>query len=559
MLGERYELKRRLGAGGMARVFLAEDTMLGRTVAIKQLHEELGDDEEVRKRFLREARIFARLKHAHIVDIYDILRDDDDDGVAMVMEFIDGADLSTLMRGGLKLVPELAALVMRPVAEALAYAHGEGIVHRDVKPANILLGRDGAVKLSDFGIAKAQEETVLTQTGDFLGTPAYIAPEQARGETVGPAADQYALGAVLFQLVTGQQPFKAPNTLAVLTKIMSGDYPDPRELSDAVDDHLASIIARALSFEPGDRYPDVAAMLGALRAYHHEVSRDRERRLLAELVEDPGTTAEAVAGEVADSMVTTGRAAFDSGDVGRAREAAEAALARSPDHPEARALLARVEDSTPAAVTVRDDRLVVRPRRGPWVVLASTLITAFVGVSIAWALFGREVDVEPVAAPPADASVAVDAGAVPVVVQARDVGSVVDAAKAPDAVAAPRVERPKARAPKKRRRRAARPSKPTPPSPPPPPEPQPLPRAEKNAPLARPAAPGKLSIRAAPWAEVIIDGRSRGRTPYLKELTLKPGRHVLELRNPGFPAHRETVDIVSGQTLERRVRLGRPR
>ncbi len=179
MLHERYELKRPLGAGGMARVFLAQDTMLGRTVAIKQLHAELGDNEEVRKRFMREARIFARLKHANIVDIYDIIRTDDD-GVAMVMEFIDGTDLSVLMRGGLKLVPELAALVVRPVAEALSYAHDQGVIHRDVKPANVLLGRDGLVKLSDFGIAKAQEETVLTQTGDFLGTPAYIAPEQAR-------------------------------------------------------------------------------------------------------------------------------------------------------------------------------------------------------------------------------------------------------------------------------------------------------------------------------------------------------------------------------------------
>ena len=393
MFTDRYELKRRLGAGGMARVFLAEDQMLGRTVAIKQLHEELGDDEEVRKRFLREARIFARLKHSHIVDIYDIVREPGDHGgVAMVMEFIDGVDLATLMQGGLQLVPELAALVVRPVAEALAYAHGEGVVHRDVKPANILLGRDGAVKLSDFGIAKAQEETVLTQTGDFLGTPAYIAPEQARGELVGPSADQYALGAVLFQLVTGQQPFKAPNTLAVLTKIMSGDYPDPRELNDAVDDHLASIIERALSFDPEDRYPDVDAMLGALQAYHHEVSRDRERRLVAELVDDPGATAENVAGQVADSMVVTGQEALDSGDVTGAREAACAALARSPAHLDAQALLERIDESTPRAMRVPDSAPIPVPpeRRGPLVVVTSTLVTAVVGVLIAWLLFGRE-------------------------------------------------------------------------------------------------------------------------------------------------------------------------
>ncbi len=562
-LAERYRIIRRLGAGGMAKVFLAEDQMLGRTVAIKMLHGDLEGDEEVRKRFLREARIFARLKHPCIVDIYDIVTTPD--GVAMVMEFIDGTDLARVIRGAGQLVPELAALVIRPVADALSYAHDQGVVHRDVKPANILMGKDGAVKVADFGIAKATEETHLTRTGDFLGTPAYIAPEQARGEKIGPAADQYALGAVLYELVTGSQPFKAPNTLAVLTKIMNGDYPDPRTLNDAVDAHLASIIARTLELDAEDRYPDIAALLGALQAYVHEVSRDRERRLLSDLVNDPSTASDNMAAEVADSLVVTGKKAYESGDMDQARAAAEGALARSPDHTAAQELLASLAEL--GIARPRPDapstEVVGARKGGTMILLVALVLTATLGVGI-WRLLSKN---PRASAPKVDGAVAavVAQDAAPLL---RD-AAVIDAApkpadaapKPPDAAFKVAAKTPEPRPKARKSRKGRRPPRSKPPVPKPPePRPEPPKPPPKNGPpkppVAAPSAPGTLAIASAPWAEVYVDGKQRGRTPYLKEVSLKPGRHTLELRNPGLPPHKESITIVSGERLVRRVRLG---
>ncbi|MCA9557233.1 MAG: serine/threonine protein kinase, partial [Myxococcales bacterium] len=392
MFGDRYELLQRLGAGGMARVYLARDTVLGRTVAIKVLHTELDENEEVRARFLREARIFARLKHPHIVDIYDVVTTPEG-AAAMVMEYVEGTDLHRVLASNPRLVPELAALVIRPLADALHYAHREGVVHRDVKPANVLLGRDGSVKLSDFGIAKASEEDLLTRTGDFLGTPAYIAPEQARGDAIGPAADQYALGVVLFEMVTGKRPFSGPNTLAVLTKIMAGEYPDPRELNAAVDDDLAAIIARSLSLDAADRFPDLGAMVTALERYHITVNADRQRGLIAGLVDDPNGTADVVAGEVANELITTARRAAEKGDKRNARKSVQAALARKPDLEAAHQLLRTLEQPTvdlmpPAqgGTTTTSTLTVGAGRRGPVVVGVALALTAVIGVGITFLL-----------------------------------------------------------------------------------------------------------------------------------------------------------------------------
>ncbi|MBU1432433.1 serine/threonine protein kinase, partial [Myxococcota bacterium] len=283
---ERYERLEPLGAGGMASVFRGHDRLLDRPVAIKVLHPELARRAPLRARFLREARIFAQLKHPHIVDIYDVLSEGDE--VAMVMELVEGDDLKGILKRHAPLIPPLAALVIEPVAEALAYAHARGVIHRDVKPANILMGADGVVKLSDFGIAKAaNQEDNLTQTGELLGTPAYIAPEQAQGAAITPAVDQYALGVVLYQLVTGEQPFKAPNTMAVLTRIVLGNYTDPRQLSPNVDEPLARIISRALKLDPQARFPDVGAFLSALAVYQAHLGAARRAALLSSLVEDP--------------------------------------------------------------------------------------------------------------------------------------------------------------------------------------------------------------------------------------------------------------------------------
>lgn len=327
-IADRYRLLRPLGQGGMAGVFLAHDETLDRAVAIKQLHSEFGDQSEVKARFLREARIIARLRHPNIVDIHDVVPLEEIGGVAMVMEYIDGTDLSHLLRKMPVPCPELAALVLRPVAEALAYVHREGIIHRDIKPANVLLGRDGAVKLTDFGIARGDDDSGLTRTGDFLGTPAYIPPEQARGVRVTAAADQYALGVMLYQLVTGEKPFAARSTAEVVLAIIRGEYPDPRTRAAAVDDALAAVIHRAMAHEPGDRYPDVDAFIAALDACLPPLDADQVAAAVAAIVAQPESSTSEFARLRADEWELRAEQARARGDHAAAAHAERAAAAR---------------------------------------------------------------------------------------------------------------------------------------------------------------------------------------------------------------------------------------
>jgi eukaryotic-like serine/threonine-protein kinase len=222
----RYEIERPLGHGAMAVVDLARDVELGRPVALKRLAENLARDDEVRPRFLREARLAARLSHPNVVRVYDVGEADGRPFIAM--EHVDGETLADLIaRRGVIPAREAAALGAQ-AARALAAAHDAGLVHRDVKPHNLLLDRDGTLKLGDFGIAFGLEGTQLTVAGTVLGTAAYLAPEQARGERVTAAADVYALGVVLVELLTGRPGRTAPSgpLAGVLTRCLATD---PRE------------------------------------------------------------------------------------------------------------------------------------------------------------------------------------------------------------------------------------------------------------------------------------------------------------------------------------------
>lgn len=208
----RYEIERPLGHGAMGVVDLARDTELGRHVALKRLAENLARDPDLRTRFLREGRIAARLSHANIVKVFDVGELDGQPYIAM--EHVDGESLAELLARGGRLPPNEVAKLGAQAARALAAAHASGLVHRDVKPHNLLLRRDGLLKLGDFGIAFGLEGTRLTMVGTVLGTEAYLAPEQARGEEVTAAADVYALGLVLVELLTGS-PDRSPSLAGV--------------------------------------------------------------------------------------------------------------------------------------------------------------------------------------------------------------------------------------------------------------------------------------------------------------------------------------------------------
>src|SRR5918999_3391678 len=250
LFADRYRLDRRLGVGGMATVQLAFDTRLERNVAVKLLAEHLADDSSFVSRFRREALAAARLIHPNVVQVFDFGLDDATHRNYIVMEFVDG---------------QSCAAILAQSCRGLDYAHRNGVVHRDVKPGNLLRSRDAMVKLADFGIAKAAEQSDITKVGSVLGTAAYLSPEQTRGEPAGPASDLYALGVVAFQLMAGRLP-SAAGSLPDLARLQdSGPPPRLDELARDVPPALAAAVARALHRDPAQRYRDAGEMEGALR------------------------------------------------------------------------------------------------------------------------------------------------------------------------------------------------------------------------------------------------------------------------------------------------------
>jgi tRNA A-37 threonylcarbamoyl transferase component Bud32 len=264
LLGNRYRLGERIAAGGMGSVYRAVDETLGRQVAVKALRGELADDPTFLERFRREARAAAGLSHPGVAAIYDY--GEVDGQPFIVMELVEGENLAERVAAGGPLPWQEAFAIGEQVAAALAAAHHHGLVHRDVKPANIMLARDGHAKVTDFGIAQAAQAATLTRTGMVLGSANYVAPEQAKGGHVGPAADLYSLGCVLFEAVTGETPYHGGNAVAIATQHVSAPVPDPREHRPELPPEAAALIMRALRKQPDARFASGTAMAAALSA-----------------------------------------------------------------------------------------------------------------------------------------------------------------------------------------------------------------------------------------------------------------------------------------------------
>jgi predicted Ser/Thr protein kinase len=265
LIAGRFELEELVGSGGMSSVFRARDVQLGRRVAIKILHEHYADDPEYVERFRREARAVARLSHPNIVTVID--RGQDDGRQYIVFEHVEGENLKELVLRDGRLPLRRAVELALAVADGLAFAHEHGLVHRDVKPQNVLLSREGEVKVTDFGIARSLDvEHGVTQTGTVLGTGEYLAPEQASGEPVSPATDVYSLGVVLWELLAGDVPFAGENFVAVALRHVNEPPPSLRQLRPDVPPTLAAAVERALAKDPARRYPSMAAFASELRA-----------------------------------------------------------------------------------------------------------------------------------------------------------------------------------------------------------------------------------------------------------------------------------------------------
>jgi serine/threonine-protein kinase len=269
-LGGRYELGSVLGRGGMAEVYLAHDTRLGRTVAVKTLRVDLARDPSFQARFRREAQSAASLNHPSIVAVYDT-GEDYVDGVSIpyiVMEYVDGSTLRELLHSGRKLLPERAMEMTVGILQALEYSHRAGIVHRDIKPANVMLTRTGQVKVMDFGIARAMGDSgmTMTQTAAVIGTAQYLSPEQAKGEQVDARSDLYSTGCLLYELLTVRPPFVGDSPVAVAYQHVREDPQPPSVYDPEVTPAMDAIVLKALTKDPDYRYQSADEMRADIEA-----------------------------------------------------------------------------------------------------------------------------------------------------------------------------------------------------------------------------------------------------------------------------------------------------
>ena len=270
LIADRYELEELVGTGGMSTVFRARDRQLERRVAVKILHERFAEDPEYLERFRREARSVARLSHPNIVTVID--RGDDGGRQYIVFEDVEGENLKELVQRTGPLPVRRALELALAVANGLAFAHEQGLVHRDVKPQNVLLSREGEVKVTDFGIARSLHvDHGVTQTGTVLGTGEYLAPEQASGKPVSPATDVYSLGVVLWELLAGDVPFTGDNFVAVALRHVNEPPPHVRERRPEVSPRLDAAVERALAKDPARRFPSMKAFAKELRACRAEL------------------------------------------------------------------------------------------------------------------------------------------------------------------------------------------------------------------------------------------------------------------------------------------------
>src|SRR5690625_1613701 len=295
LLSERYRIKRTIGGGGMANVYLARDIILDRDVAIKVLRLEYANDAEFIERFDREAQAATSLSHPNIVNIYDV--GEEEHILYMVMEYVDGLTLKEFIQQNSPIVVEEALEIMKQLTDAISHAHDNGLIHRDIKPQNVLVDHDGNVKITDFGIAMALSATSLTQTNSILGSVHYLSPEQARGGIATKKSDIYSLGIVLFELLTGQLPFSGQSPVSIALKHLQNETPSVRELNNQIPQSVENIVLKATAKNTLHRYESGYEMELALNSaldpermneevYKPPVEEEEETKVIPIIVED---------------------------------------------------------------------------------------------------------------------------------------------------------------------------------------------------------------------------------------------------------------------------------
>ncbi len=277
-LGDRYELGHQIGSGGMASVYLAYDTVLDREVAVKVLADRFAADQAFVERFRREASAAAGLNHPNIVAVYD--RGEAEDTYYIVMEYLSGPDLKKVIRDQGPLDPAVAVDNALQILSALTAAHAAGIIHRDIKPQNVMVGEDGRLRVADFGIARADADQQMTEAGSVIGTAQYLSPEQAQGEETTAASDTYAVGIVLYEMLTGRVPFDGDRPVTVAMKQINEPPVPPRVFAQDIPPALDAVVMKALSKRPEDRYWSAEEFTAALLEVRADMSGGQQSTLI---------------------------------------------------------------------------------------------------------------------------------------------------------------------------------------------------------------------------------------------------------------------------------------
>jgi serine/threonine-protein kinase len=312
---DKYEVLQKVGEGGMATVYRGRHATLDRDVAIKVLHPHLSSSVRNRKRFAREAKAIEHLRHANILEIFDYSGIDASD-CYIVTEFVHGETLTHLLQRRGRVVSEVTSLIGIALCRALAYAHAEGVLHRDIKTDNVMLRVDGTIKLMDFGIARFLDETHVTMTGALVGSPAFMSPEQAREEELDNRSDLFALGTVLFYLVTGHLPFAGSNPSLILKNVIEGNRPAVAELAPSMSARLAETIERLMATDPADRFVSATDVEQELIAGLVEVGLDSEDRewSLVRFVADPDGYEQRLDAHLRTVLLSEGQKRLAAGD-----------------------------------------------------------------------------------------------------------------------------------------------------------------------------------------------------------------------------------------------------
>lgn len=540
----RYTILKEIAAGGTATVFLAEDSVLKRKVALKKLHPHLLNRPEMVKRFEKEAVAVASLSHENVIRVFDYGREEN--GVFLAMEFIDGVSLEALLREAGGSLPCLAAMsLFRQLLDGLAAAHALGICHRDIKPSNVLVDKKGRVCIADFGIAFLSEETSITRTGSFLGTPGYASPEQALGKTVTVQSDIFATGILFYRALSGRLPFPGDTPHAILVSIMQKEPEDLGRVNRRLSPGLAGLVERMLAKEPAAR-PTAEQCADELQAMASELGVLLEAERVRRLVQDP------IAYAVEENRELAGMY------LARAREAKAKAKPR-----EAMKLYgwAEVFGGGDEAIAKEATGYILGLRKGTqrrWTFMGIGvgIFAAVAGWSAYRLLPSSGIATTPVSARAAD--VRTDPAGIPPMPVAQVDVPAPPASAAPSASSQPPAPEPSSAGPVAPERHIAKER------PPERPKAQVAsitrirkPAEEKIAPTER-QAPAWLFLRTnPPFVSIRIDGNPRGATPLANPLSLASGTHLLELEKEGCLSMRKSIDLSPSETLFLRFTLPR--